>query len=237
MRQSDDLDQLFAALSQAQGEIENPTKDAENPGFKRGNEVSRYADLASVRNALRVPFAKHGLSYLQMIRTSGRKVSIETILAHKSGQFIAETADWTARDETPQAMASASTYGRRYGLMSISGIAPDDDDGNAASGVSVDAKAHGEKTAHSRSEADQSAAYYITRAKVAFANIDTTDELKKWWKDEQSNMAPLFNGKDDPNYVKLVNAYKARGAELSEPAPATVARTNGEKLTEDRIPY
>ena len=129
MRQSDDLDQLFTALSAAQGEIENAVKDSNNPHFK-----SRYADLASVRDAIRKPFAKHGLSFIQTLRTKGRTVTVETILAHKSGQFISEMADWTALNDTPQAIASASTYGRRYGISAMAGVAPDDDDGNAASG-------------------------------------------------------------------------------------------------------
>jgi hypothetical protein len=129
MRQSEELGELFSALSQAQGDMDDARKDSVNPHFK-----SRYSDLASVREAIRKPFAKYGLSYMQPIRTNGRKVIIETIIAHKSGQFIAETAEWTALNETPQAMASATTYGRRYGLQSITGLASDDDDGNAATG-------------------------------------------------------------------------------------------------------
>jgi hypothetical protein len=129
MRQSEELGELFAALSQAQGDMDDARKDSVNPHFK-----SRYSDLASVRGAIRKPFAKHGLSYMQPIRTNGRKVIIETIIAHKSGQFISETAEWTALNETPQAMASATTYGRRYGLQSITGLSSDDDDGNAATG-------------------------------------------------------------------------------------------------------
>jgi hypothetical protein len=37
-----------------------------------------------------------------------------------------------ARDASPQAVGSAITYGRRYGLASMVGVAPDDDDGEAA---------------------------------------------------------------------------------------------------------
>jgi hypothetical protein len=128
MRQSDELNELFTALSLAQGEIEDALKDATNPHFK-----SRYADLASVRAAYRGPFAKHGLALMQMPTTNGTKVSVQTILSHKSGQFIAETLDAAAAANTPQAIGSTITYLRRYSALGFAGIAPDDDDGNAAS--------------------------------------------------------------------------------------------------------
>ena len=38
----------------------------------------------------------------------------------------------TAGQNTPQAVGSAITYGRRYGLAAMVGIAPEDDDGEAA---------------------------------------------------------------------------------------------------------
>ena len=129
MRQSDDLDQLFTALALAQGEIEDATKDSTNPHFK-----SRYADLASVRAAYRGSFSKHGLALVQLSTTNGARVSVQTILSHKSGQFIAETLDASAAANTPQAIGSTITYLRRYSAMGFAGIAPDDDDGNAASG-------------------------------------------------------------------------------------------------------
>jgi len=39
----------------------------------------------------------------------------------------------TAQQNTPQAIGSCITYARRYALASMVGIAPEDDDGNAAS--------------------------------------------------------------------------------------------------------
>ena len=140
MRQSEELDQLFTALALAQGEIEDALKDNTNPHFK-----SRYADLASVRAAYRGPFSKHGLALVQLPTTNGPKVSVQTILSHKSGQFIAETLDASAAANTPQAIGSTITYLRRYSAMGFAGIAPDDDDGNAASGKKV-GNGHDEET-------------------------------------------------------------------------------------------
>lgn len=125
---STSLAQLAAALATAQGEMAAAAKGNINPHFR-----SKYADLASVWDACRAPLSKHGLAVLQPVRADGPKVTVTTILAHKSGEWISESLTMTAAQNTAQAIGSAITYGRRYGLSAMVGIAPDDDDGNAAS--------------------------------------------------------------------------------------------------------
>lgn len=120
---------LAAALAKAQGEMEAATKANINPHFK-----SRYADLASVWDACRGPLSKHGLAVLQPVSADGARVTVTTILVHSSGEWLSEALTMTAAQNTPQGVGSTITYGRRYGLSSMVGIAPDDDDGNAASG-------------------------------------------------------------------------------------------------------
>lgn len=125
---SDALDQLAVALAKAQGQMEGATKDSTNPHFR-----SKYADLASVWEACREPLSKNGLSVLQPVSADGPRVTVTTLLLHTSGQFIGEALTLTATQDTPQAVGSAITYGRRYGLSALVGIAPEDDDGNEAS--------------------------------------------------------------------------------------------------------
>jgi hypothetical protein len=67
------------------------------------------------------------------VSADGARVTVTTILAHSSGEFISEALTMTAAQNTPQGVGSTITYGRRYGLASMVGIAPEDDDGNAAS--------------------------------------------------------------------------------------------------------
>lgn len=118
------LDQLFLALSQAQGEMKCAKKDSENPYFH-----SSYADLASVWETAREPLAKYGLSVLQMFKEGNEGgLNIVTVLGHKSGQNIASTLTMPITKSDPQAIGSLITYGRRYSLMAILGIAPEDDD-------------------------------------------------------------------------------------------------------------
>lgn len=128
METSQTLNELATALSKAQGEMRNAQKDGTNPHFK-----AQYATLDSVWDACRAPLSKHGLSVIQTLSTSAQGVQISTMLLHSSGQWVKDSLELTPRDASPQSAGSAVTYGRRYSLMAIVGIAPgDDDDGNAA---------------------------------------------------------------------------------------------------------
>jgi hypothetical protein len=126
MKMSDTIDQLATALAIAQGQIEDATKSSKNDFYK-----SKYADLASVRAAIRQPFADNGLSVVQFPRTVSGGVEVETMLLHSSGEFMAETLFMPVKHE-PHPIGSGISYARRYALMSIANLAADDDDGNAA---------------------------------------------------------------------------------------------------------
>jgi ERF superfamily protein len=125
---SQSLAALAAALAKAQGEMAGASKDSLNPHFK-----AKYASLASVWDACRAALSKNGLSVLQPVRADGARVTVTTILAHNSGEWISEDLTVTAQSETPQGIGSALTYCRRYSLASMVGIAPEDDDGEEAS--------------------------------------------------------------------------------------------------------
>jgi ERF superfamily len=128
MNKSDQINELAAALAKAQGEMKTAIRDSVNPFFK-----SKYADLASVVEAIRGPFAEHGLSYVQLpIPTEGDWVQVETVLMHASGQWISSIVDVPVAKGDAQGYGSALTYARRYGLSAVCGVAPEDDDGNAA---------------------------------------------------------------------------------------------------------
>ena len=55
------------------------------------------------------------------------------MLCHSSGEWIRGTLKLRPTKADPQGFGSACTYGRRYGLAAIVGLAQIDDDGNAAS--------------------------------------------------------------------------------------------------------
>lgn len=128
MNRSDEINKLATALAKAQGAMDHATKDRANPHFK-----SRYADLASVVDACRAPLSANGIAVLQPARVTESAVEVDTLLVHASGQWVGETLTASVADAKAQTIGSAITYLRRYGLAAMVGVAPDDDDGNAAS--------------------------------------------------------------------------------------------------------
>lgn len=139
MKRSDSIKELATALSKAQGCMGGAKKDANNPFFK-----SKYADLASVIDAIREPFAKHGLSYMQfpsILAFEGKVpwVQVETIVLHESGEWISEILSIPASADkndhyNAQEIGKVITYAKRYGLQAAAGVPSEDDDGNTASG-------------------------------------------------------------------------------------------------------
>lgn len=127
MKMSDSIAQLAEALSKAQGQIDDATKTGINPHFR-----SKYADLAAVRSVIREPLAVNDISVIQAPRTLDGEVEVETMLVHKSGEYISETLRLPVGKWDAHGIGSGISYARRYGLMSILALAADDDDGNAA---------------------------------------------------------------------------------------------------------
>lgn len=138
MQTSPEINELAAALAKAQGDISAAHKEQANPFYH-----SRYADLASVWDACRVPLAKNGLAVSQIVGDDDGRITVHTLLMHGSGQWISgrismapvreKKGEGYATASDPQAMGSAITYARRYALAAMVGVAPEDDDGNRAS--------------------------------------------------------------------------------------------------------
>ena len=133
----DEIKELAAALSKAQGEVENAKKTTANPFFK-----SKYADLATIWDVIRETFAKHGLSVLQLpCEAPDGKIGLVTHVLHSSGQSITERFFVGLKDASnPQQVGSALTYMKRYALLGVAGIAAEDDDAEAAVGRKAVAK-------------------------------------------------------------------------------------------------
>jgi hypothetical protein len=129
MNKSESIKELATALAKAQGSIKGAIKDSSNPFFK-----SKYADLASVVEAIRSAFAANGLSYIQTVEPSqADEVRVETMILHSSGEWIScGVLALPVSKVDAQGYGSALTYARRYSLSAAVGIAPEDDDGNAA---------------------------------------------------------------------------------------------------------
>jgi hypothetical protein len=130
MNKSETIGQLALALSKAQGQMKFAAKDANNPFFK-----SKYADLASVIEAIKVPLSANGIAFVQATDFEDSAVIVETILLHESGEWISGKLRMQPTKNDPQGVGSAVTYAKRYGLQALAGVPSDDDDGNAATGL------------------------------------------------------------------------------------------------------
>lgn len=128
---SNDIGELAAALAAAQGEFTFAAKGSE--ASMGGAGKRKYADLQSVLEAVRDGLAKNGLAVVQSPMPAENGIRLRTLLAHKSGQWIASEL-CLPQDKMGgvQGMGSALTYARRYALAAMVGIAQDDDDGAQA---------------------------------------------------------------------------------------------------------
>ena len=136
MNTSEQIKDLATALSAAQACMGPALKGAKNPHFR-----SSYADLSSVVEAIRGPFTEQGLAWVQApsVDPESGLVTVTTRIIHSSGQWIeAAVAAMPGRggkpDLSPQAVGSAVTYLRRYGLQALAGVPSADDDGESAHG-------------------------------------------------------------------------------------------------------
>ena len=132
MSQSETINELAAALSKAQGEMQAAIKDKINPFFK-----SSYADLGSVWDAARPVLSKYGLCVMQTteINSDGSKIIMVTTLAHTSGQWVKSFLPLNPAKNDSQGIGAAITYLRRYSLSAIVGVVCDnDDDGETSVG-------------------------------------------------------------------------------------------------------
>jgi hypothetical protein len=123
MKHSENIADLVADLVVAQGQIDNAAKRSSNPHLK-----NKYADLASVWDACREALSSNGLCVLQGAAVEGNSVLITTKLAHISGQWVESVLAMPVGKADAHGVGSAITYGRRYSLMAMVGIAPEDDD-------------------------------------------------------------------------------------------------------------
>lgn len=140
MQTSPEVGDLAAALAVAQGAFPTIERNREvEVKMKSGGKYSFcYATLDNIICSVRKPLTDNGLSYVQGINGSENGSVVETLLMHKSGQWIKTVIPVHAnssQDNKSQALGSGITYAKRYALTAILGIvAEDDDDGNASDG-------------------------------------------------------------------------------------------------------
>ena len=126
---------IASALVRAQRGFASALKTSTNPHFR-----SKYVDLAGCIEAVVDALNAAGIALIQRTSEDNTGVTVETVFVHESGEMMeCGKLHVPASKQDPQGYGSALTYARRYSLMAAAGIAPEDDDGNAASKVKVSA--------------------------------------------------------------------------------------------------
>lgn len=208
------VDQLATALAKAQAEIVGAEKSRKNDHFK-----SSYATLADTWEACRGPLTKHGLSIVQLVGATANGVTVETRLLHSSGQSLSSILELPVGQKTAQGIGSAITYGRRYGLSAMVGVAPDeDDDGNTAS---------------NRQGAPQE-----QRQQQAQQNGSRTEQVKQQVAQRVQADAPATTEQPASPWEKIRAMYQASGLDLEKIGSwlkGTTGKSSSAQLTPEDV--
>ena len=122
------MQKIATAFIKAKKAFSPALKDKTNPAFR-----SKYADLGACLEAVNDALLDNGIALFQETHEDATGVTVETVLIHESGETIrGGKFHVPAAKQDPQGYGSALTYARRYSLTTACGIAPEDDDGNAA---------------------------------------------------------------------------------------------------------
>lgn len=124
---SQDLNELFGALSMAQASMQIAGLNKENPYYK-----SKYSDMVSIINASRPHLTKNNLCVIQQIlpNDDGQNI-LHTLLCHKSGQYIESRMRIVPPKADVQTLHSYILYLRRVSYSSLVGIASQNEDDDA----------------------------------------------------------------------------------------------------------
>lgn len=202
---------IALALASAQKAMGPALKGNVNPAFK-----SKYADLSSVMDACLPALNGEGIAVIQPTFDDESGRYVKTIFLHgESGETLECRVPLIVNKNDMQGYGSAVTYARRYGLMCMAGIAPEDDDGNAAA-----ASAPREV----RNAFDPKGA--AGRISGKLNRCGTLDELREAWRAEADTLADIKKAAPDI-YDELTRTKDARKTTLEANPP----------VTEDEIPY
>jgi hypothetical protein len=182
---------IAAAFVKAQRQFGPALKTSTNPHFK-----SKYADLANCIEAVIEALNANGIGLMQRTYECKDGVLVETVFIHESGEVMeCGMLHVPAGKQDPQGYGSALTYARRYSLLAATGLAPEDDDANAAS-----------RRTEIKSTVNES---QIADLLAAMDEVTTIKELQQAYKDAYK----ATNG-EQAWQTKVINKKDAKKAQL-----------------------
>lgn len=194
------MQKISTAFVKAQMEFAPALKTSLNPHFK-----TRYVSLAGCVEAVIDALNKNGIAMMQTTCPSELGVDVETLFIHESGETLKGGRLFVpASKNDAQGFGSALTYARRYSLMATCGIAPEDDDGNAAA-KNNDAKPKPETPKPALTQSD------CERFLLHIAECTTEADIKNM-QNGLKHAAANFSG--DEIFAKLRAAFLAKKSSI-----------------------
>jgi hypothetical protein len=210
---------IHAALAAAQAEMGKAIKSAPNRHLG-----SKYADLGSVMDACLPALNANGISLTQPVISGEFGRSVDTILTHGETETSVQcSVPLILGKEDMQGLGSAMTYARRYGLMSMAGIAPEDDDGNAAAKSAPNKAQQGLQDAWKdavmdglppNATASEKAAAFATAICAEFEGKGMKALENAW--DRRKRYIAEFEAHYPELHAKVVEAYVKRETEIQD---------------------
>lgn len=164
---------IATALAAAQAQMSKALKQSNNPHFR-----SKYADLGNVMDACMPSLNSAGIAVVQPTGEDEHGRYVDTVFIHgESGEQLSCRVPLIVQKNDMQGYGSAVTYARRYGLMTMAGIAPEDDDGNAA----AKSPPKQERKRPPEPEQEISPEEQFKRLDAALKNCDSLEKLHRLW--------------------------------------------------------
>ena len=226
MEHSEKYTEVAKALLKAQAAIGGLVKkDAKNLHFK-----SDYASLEAVINKTHPVLIDCKILTMQEVVGVDEGIDVITTFMHETGEWI-RSAPFRVpvAKKDAQGYGSGVTYGRRYSLMALLGLAPADDDGNAATSdakPSVNERIK-ETPAPATPENDEMTApqkrKFFAMCNEAKLSPEDQEKFRSWLKEKCFKQDPISK----KNASVLIETFAAK---LSEWRSA-----NGEKTYEEKL--
>ena len=121
---------LAQAMLDFRVNVDSVTKDSTNPFFNSG-----YTSYNAVRETINPTLDMLGIVVIQapMILEGIDVLNTKVYMAHNPSDFICSNIRLLMPKNDMQQLGGAITYAKRYSLVSLFGLAEEDDDGNKAS--------------------------------------------------------------------------------------------------------
>ena len=251
MIQSENINELLAALADVQSELPTMPKSKQAYGYK-------YTDLDTITQTIKPILSKHGIGYMQSVGgLAENELTLTTRIFNRKGEYIEDTAALPAitgtKNNAAQTLGMSIKYMRRYAICAMLGITSDEDvDAN------TDAQPQGSQQ---KPTPPKQAARPKQPAKAQFTpkGGESTPEEKARIKElcgsKYGNGAPVFtldeiklysSYRKDKTASELIafieNALRNRRADAPELTPAEPVQPSaedlaGQALTEAQQPF